>query len=181
MIARRPSIAALLCSLLPAWGQQAGIAPVAAPKSAILRPYFATEVPPVRLSNSSRLRSLIRAGTLYLTRQDAIALALENNIDLEIARYNSVIATWRVVRAEAGGLLPGVPSNASQAGSVALGQGVTGSQAAAGVRIPGNLGNGNQSTNATISQIGPVTQTLDPIIQEASTFSHTTTPQPNLV
>src|SRR5262249_24911604 len=44
MIARRPSIAALLCALLPAWGQQAEIAPVAAPKSAILRPYFAPEV-----------------------------------------------------------------------------------------------------------------------------------------
>ena len=120
-----------------------------------------------------------RAGTLYLTVQDAIALALENNIDIEMARYNPLVATWNVTRAEAGGALPGVPSNASQAGSVANGQGVTGSEAAIGVSVPGTGSNRGTTTNATIQQIGPVTQTLDPIIQEASTLSHTSTPQPD--
>ncbi len=46
------------------------------------------QVPPVRLQNSGRLANLVRAGMLYLTVQDAIALALENNIDIEVARYN---------------------------------------------------------------------------------------------
>src|SRR5207245_727042 len=80
------------------------------------------------VSNSGRLRDLIRAGTLYLTAQDAIALALENNIDLEVARYNPILSVWQLRRAQAGGALPGVPSGASQAGSVASGQGVAGSQ-----------------------------------------------------
>ena len=75
--------------------------------------------------------------------------------------------------------MPGVPSNASQAGSVASGQGVAGSQQAAGVSAPGTGSGHVQSTNATISQIGPVTPTLDPIIQEASTFSHTTSLYPD--
>jgi hypothetical protein len=137
----RRSFAILLSILLPAslaWPQQASIAPVPASKPALFRPYFAVGVPPVRLSNTSRLGDLVRAGTLYLTVQDAIALALENNIDIEVARYNPVILSWNLTRSEAGGALPGVPSNASQAGTVASGQGVAGSQQAAGVSIPGS-------------------------------------------
>jgi outer membrane protein len=169
----------ITCPVSLAWGQQASLAPVKPSAPLIVRPYVQVTVPPVRVANSSRLSQLVRAGALYLTAQDAVALALENNIDIEVARYNPFIAQWRVERAEAGGALPGVPSNASQAGAVALGQGVAGSQAAAGVRIAGTGSNNGQSANATVSQIGPVTQTLDPSIQETSTFSHTTQPQPN--
>jgi len=172
--------AMLLCGpASPGWAQQAAIAPAAPQGPAILRPYLAAEVPPVRLANSPRLSELVRAGTLYLTVQDAMALALENNIDIEVARYNPLILGWNVTRSEAGGALPGVPSNASQAGSVASGQGVAGSQQAAGVSVPGSTAGRAQSTNASISQIGPITPTLDPTIQEASTFSHTTALYPN--
>jgi outer membrane protein len=170
-----------LCLQGPVWPQQLNIVPLRPSAPLIVRPYQAVTVPPVRVANSPRLAELIRGGTLYLTAQDAIALALENNIDLEVARYNPIMASWRVQRAEAGGALPGVPSAAAQAGTVAIGQGVSGSQAAAGVRIAGGGGGGNQSANATITQIGPVTQTLDPSIQESSTFSHTSTPQANSV
>jgi outer membrane protein len=69
---------------------------------AILRPYLAPEVPPVRLANSPRLSETVRAGTIYLTLQDAIALALENNIDIEVARYNPLIAEWNVTRSQGG-------------------------------------------------------------------------------
>ena len=171
---------ALACAAAPGLAQQASIAPQAPGAPSIVRPYLAPEVPPVRLGNGPRLGELVRAGTLYLTAQDAIALALENNIDIEVARYTPLISQWNVTRAEAGGALPGVPSNASQAGSVASGQGVAGSQQAAGVGVPGTNSGRLQSTNASISQIGPVTQTLDPIIQQSSTFSHTTTVEPNL-
>ena len=118
---------------------------------------------------------------LYLTVQDAIALALENNIDIEVARYNPIEAEWQLERSRAGGALPGVPSGASQAGNVANGQGVAGSQAAAGVSTAGNGGNGPSSTNATIAQIGPIAQTLDPVIQESTTFSHQTAPEADTV
>jgi len=180
----RKFLAALLSTLCAAPFAPAQETAVTVERSlapAIVRPYFASDVPPVRLANSGRLRELVRAGILYLTVQDAIALALENNIDLEVARYNPLISDWQVTRSQAGGLLPGVPSNASQAGSVAAGQGVAGSQAAAGVKVPGTGTARAQSTNATIQQIGPVTQTLDPIVQEASTFSHTSNPQANVV
>jgi outer membrane protein len=155
------------------------IEPVRPQAPVIFRPYLPVDVPPVRLANSPRLQELVRAGTLYLTAQDAIALALENNIDIEVSRYNPFVSAWNLERAQAGGALPGVPSGASQAGSVASGQGVAGSQAAAGVSVPGASASNGKNTNATISQIGPVTQNLDPIFQENTTFSHTTSPQPD--
>jgi outer membrane protein len=182
---KRQRVAAVLSLTCPAyigsagWAQQLSIAPAAPSMPAIVRPYFAPDVPPVRLANTGRLSELVRAGNLYLTVQDAIALALENNIDMAVARYNPLIAAWNATRAEAGGALPGVPSNASQAGAVANGEGVTGSQAAIGASIPGTGSNRGATTNATVQQIGPVTQTLDPVIQEASTLSHTSTPQPD--
>ncbi|MGA3028398.1 MAG: TolC family protein [Bryobacteraceae bacterium] len=166
-------------SLLPA--QEAPIAPVRPSAPIVWRPYLSTEVPPARLANSPRLRDLVRAGKLYLTAQDAIALALENNIDVEVARYNPLVAAWQLERAQAGGALPGVPSSASQAGSVASGQGVSGSQAAAGVTAGPSTVSTTATGNATIAQIGPVTQTLDPTIQETSTFSHKSTPQSSTV
>jgi outer membrane protein len=169
----------LACVTWPLAGQD--IEPVRPHAPLLVRPYLAPEVPPVRLRNSDRIRELMRAGTLYLTVQDAIALALENNIDLEVSRYNPLLATWQVERAKAGGALPGVPSTASQAFSVASGQGVLGSQAAAGVSIAGAGGNNNRTVNASITQIGPVTQTLDPTVQETTSFAHTSNPQPDVV
>ncbi|HTW66548.1 MAG TPA: TolC family protein [Bryobacteraceae bacterium] len=162
------------------WAQDTQqIEPVRPHAPIIVRPYLPVTVPPVHLANSPLLQQLVRAGTLYLTKQDAIALALENNIDIEVSRYNPLISAWQLERSQAGGALPGVPSSASQAGSVAAGQGVAGSQAAAGVSVPGANSNVGKGTNATISQIGPVTQYLDPILQETTTFSHTSTPQPD--
>ena len=170
-----------LCSLsILCAQQQNAIAPVRPSAPIIVRPYLSPYVPPPRFANSARFRDLIRAGIMYLTVQDAIALALENNIDIEVARYNPLIAAWNLQRAQAGGALPGVPSGASQAGTVASGQGVAGSQQAAGVRGGSAVGS-NNSTNAQISQIGPVTQVLDPIVQETTAFGHTSIPQPNVV
>ncbi len=178
----RKFLAVGMCYLLPlsfGWSQQAAIEPVRPSGNILVRPYLPADVPPVQLKNSGRLSDLIRAGILYLTAQDAIALALENNIDLEIDRYNPFALQWQVERAEAGGALPGVPGGASQAGSVANGQGVAGSQASAGVNSGGGGGSAGGVGNATVSQIGPVTQTLDPSFQQTTTFSHRTAPQPN--
>lgn len=179
--ALRRYVAAGLSVALPVMAQ-APIQPVKPNEPWGIRTYSAPMVPPIRMNNSDRLASLMRAGKLYLTVQDAIALALENSIDLEVARYGPLTALWQLNRAEAGGTLPGVPSGASQAQSVASGQGVLGSQAAAGVSS-GNNGTTNRggSGNASISQVGPVTQNLDPTIKGAITFSHRSLPQPNNV
>jgi outer membrane protein len=98
-----------------------------------------------------------------------------------VARYNPITAAWQLERSQAGGALPGVPSSAAQAGNVANGQGVVGSQAAAGVSYSGNGPNSASATNATIAEIGPIAQTLDPIVQESNIFSHQTAPQPDTI
>ncbi len=178
----RQAVAAGLCYtcwLSCGWSQSISIEPVRPQAPVIIRPYLAADVPPVRLANSTRLQDLIRAGTMYLTVQDVIALVLENNIDIEVARYNPILAAWNLERSEAGGALPGVPNGASQAGTVASGQGVAGSEQAAGVVSTGGNSATARASNATIQQVGPVTQTLDPIVQGSTVFSHTTAPQFN--
>jgi len=170
--------ASLMLWYATAFGQTASIEPERPHAPVLWRPYLAPRVPASRLANSPRLGELIRGGSLYLTVQDAIALALENNMEIEIARYNPILSAWQLERSEAGGALPGVTSLASQAGSVASGQGVAGAEAAAGVISTGG-NSAKNSTNASVSQVGPVAQTLDPIFQESQVFSHTSTPQFN--
>ena len=79
--------------------------------SGLAQPYQARVVPPVRLSNSSRIDALLRAGNLYLSLADAIALALENNLDVEIERYEFALAEADLLRAQAGGSINGIPTN----------------------------------------------------------------------
>ena len=73
-----------------------------------LGPFKVPVVPPLFDGDETRLRSLIRDGKLYLTLQDAIALALENNLDVETERYDLVIAQTDEVRAKGGGNLRGI-------------------------------------------------------------------------
>src|ERR1700756_5108259 len=74
----------------------------------LTRPYRARTVPPINLTNSSRLESLVRAGNLYVSAQDVVALAIENNIDVEVQRYGPLLAREVLKRAQAGGVLRSV-------------------------------------------------------------------------
>lgn len=178
----QPLAILLACSCLIS-NSVAAEAPIVVEKSTatvLIRPYLPATVPPVRLRNSNRLYNLIRAGKLYLTVQDAIAVAIENNLDLEVDRYGPLLAEWQVERAQAGGPLRGVTTGNNFVNQAVSGQGVLGSQVAAG--LSSNNGNGNSAGGgAVISQIGPVTQNLDAVVRNTTFFSHTTTPQPNPV
>jgi outer membrane protein TolC len=74
-------------------------------------PYLVRTVKPVDFRNSSRIGQLIRAGQLYLSLQDAIDLAIENNLDLQLERFNPKFADTDVLRAQGGGTLRGVDYN----------------------------------------------------------------------
>ncbi len=71
-------------------------------------PYRAREVSPVNFQNSQRIFDLMRAGQLYLSLEDAIALALENNLDIELERFTPKLADTDLQRAHGGGLLRGL-------------------------------------------------------------------------
>ncbi len=70
--------------------------------------YRASDAPPLDLTNSPRLEGLIRDGKLYISLHDAIALAIENNLDLAYFRYNFPIAQTDYARTRAGGSANGV-------------------------------------------------------------------------
>jgi outer membrane protein len=76
--------------------------------SSIGHPYEARHVSAISTQNSQRIFELVRAGQLYLSLQDAIALALENNLDVELERFLSPIADTDVERASGGGLPRGL-------------------------------------------------------------------------
>src|SRR5271169_5738045 len=81
----------------------------------IINPYRLQFVDPGVLTNSPRLEQLIHDGKLPLSLQDAIALALENSMDIVVQRYNPWMADVSLLKARAGGYGYGTP------GSIAVG------------------------------------------------------------
>jgi outer membrane protein TolC len=142
----------------------------------LTRPYQARYVPPASLNNSSRLQSLVRAGNLYLTAQDVVALAIENNVDVEIQRYSPLLAKEVLRRAQGGGLLRsvGLPVAAGPQ-SVSL-QGVTVSGG-----TPLTSGTGVSAGGGILTQLGPTVQPLDPTVVLFGNFQHASIPNSNTV
>ncbi len=142
----------------------------------LTRPYRQRYVPPIDLNNSSRLDSLIRAGNLYLTAPDVVALAIENNLDVEVQRYGSLMAKEVLLRSQSGGVLRSVGLGvAAGPQSVSL-QGVslnTGGIAAS------TAGNGVSSGGGIVTQLGPSLPALDPTVSVFANFAHTTSPESN--
>ena len=95
----------------------------------------------------------MRDGKLYLSMNDAVALALENNLDIAISRYNLNIADTDVLRANAGantlgvslGLLQGTPGGnaGGLGGTIGSGTGGTSVSGTAGAGT-GTVGPGQQ-------------------------------------
>lgn len=140
-------------------------------------PYMPSTVPPINLTNSPRLQSLVREGKIYLSLHDAIALALENNLDLAYFRYNLPIAQADVLRTKAGGAANGV--------NTAIAQGTQGGFSSSGA----GGGGGGASSGATAAGAGGlVTSTLgngasipsfDPQLAVQGFVDHTTLVQVN--
>jgi outer membrane protein len=141
-------------------------------------PYRARSVPPVNLSNTSRMDSLVRSGNLYLSAQDVVALAIENNIDIEVQRYGPLLAQEVLRRAKAGGALRSVGLGvAAGPTSVSL-QGVNVSN---GGLSAGAAGNGVSSGGGIVTQLGPAIPSLDPSFLLVANFQHQTIPQSNTI
>lgn len=88
--------------------------PEAARFHGLLSPYVTRHVSAPDFQNSSRLNGLIRAGNVYLSLRDAIALAIENNLDLELERYEFPMAQSETLRAKGGGITRGILYNLAQ-------------------------------------------------------------------
>src|SRR5580693_798633 len=130
-------------------------------------PYTPRHVAAPNLANTARMDSLMHDGKLYLSLNDAIALTLENNLDIAISRYNLNIADTDVLRAKAGASILGVNAGVVQN---TPGGGVGGIGASAGASTGGtSLGAGGigAGTNGLVSStlgLGPLITSFDPVI-----------------
>jgi len=179
MIAPRFLALILLASGTAVWAQQSEVSIEVPPQNKytywFLKPFHLEKrtVPEIKLTNSPRLEQLVRGGNLYLSAQDVIALALENNLDIAVQRYGPFLSREVLKRAEAGGLLrdisspvtPG-PASVSNAGVSAASSGLAG-------------GAGIGSVGSVITGIGPNPPGLDPVLIMQAGAGHQTTPETN--
>jgi outer membrane protein len=152
---------------------------------------------PVSFDNSQRIQGLVRAGSLYLSLQDALALAIENNLDVELQRFNLPAGETELLRTRGGGVTRGlnytllevpvgvggplspVVTNRANIGTATSGTSITTNALELGV-----LGEpvSNYSVLGTVTQsIGTAVPVFDPALVGQLNWSHQTTPQTNPV
>jgi outer membrane protein TolC len=141
-----------------------------------LAPYRPSTVPPVDLQNSQRLYGLIRDGKLYISLQDAIALALENNLTLASFRYNFPIAQADLQRTKAGGLANGVNIGVTQ--TTASGFGASGG--GGGSASAGNAAAGAGGIVTSVLGAGAAVPSFDPFLNFSGFVNHTVTQEANV-
>ena len=69
-----------------------------------IAPYSAVKMPEPMLTNSPRIDQLIKDGKLMLSLEDAISLALENNLNIMVQKFTPWIAETQLLKAKAGGI-----------------------------------------------------------------------------
>lgn len=145
--------------------------------------YRATLAPPPNLANSARLDTLIHDGVLDLSLKNAVELALENNLDLAIARYNIPIAEADILRTRAGGSFRGVNTGVVQntPGGGVGGFGSAASGAGAGGTSGGAGGAGSGASGLVQSTLGTGTDvsSYDPLLTGSLNNEHYTQPLSN--
>src|SRR5437899_5108255 len=148
-----------------------------------LKAYAADSVPEPALSNSPRLEQLVRDGKLYLSLKDAIDLALEDNLDLAIARYNLPIADTDILRTQAGGFFRGVNTGVVQGtpggGVGGFGTGAPGAGAGGTSSGAGGAGAGASGLVQSTLGTGTPVSSYDPAINLNMGIEHQTLPLSN--
>ncbi len=124
-----------------------------------LAPYRPSDAPPLDLTNSPRLENLIRDGKLYISMRDAIALAIENNLDLAYFRYNFPIAQTDYARTKAGGSVNGVNTgivqSSTQGGFAASNTGSAGASSGSAAAGAGGLVTSTLGAGTAVSSFDP--------------------------
>ena len=148
-----------------------------------LSAYSPSSTPEPELTNSPRLNQLIRDGKLYLSLKDAIRLAMENNLDIAIARYNLPIADMDILRTKAGGVFRGVNAGVVQGtpggGVGGFGTGAPGAGAGGTTAGAGGAGAGASGLVQSTLGVGTAVPSYDPTIVASVGAEHQATPLAN--
>src|ERR1700676_2145161 len=155
---------------VPSKSQPFDVKEYSKPRSAfpnLLAPYTARHVAPPNVANTPRIDQLLHDGKLYISMNDAVALALENNLDIAIARYNLNIADTDIWRSKAGasilGVNSGVVQNTPGGGVGGLGTQVGSGQGGTSVAA-GGAGTGSGGLVVSTLGSGPLITSFDPIL-----------------
>ena len=143
--------------------------------------YRPTSIAKANFANSVRLGDLVKDGKIYLSLSDAIALAIENNFDIAIARYNLDIADTDILRSRTGqvplGVNTGIVNNTLGGSSSTL----TAGGGPGGTTVgSGGAGSGTQGLSLTTQGAGPNPEALDPTVGSAIELQRQETPQTSL-
>jgi outer membrane protein TolC len=122
----------------------------------LTQPYVEHPIAPVDLSNSPLIRQLLRSGNIYLSLSDAITLAIQNNLDIQLERYTIPSADTELLRAKGGGLLRGLTYEVYE---VPVGVGGPASPLVTAAATPGVGAAGSVPTNP--SELGALSEQLD--------------------
>ena len=140
-------------------------------------PYRQQPIPPISLENSPRLRDLIHDGKLEISMADALALAIENNLDISVERQVVPMSQTDVLRASAGSAARGFSGATIPLGlsAGALGVGVSTAVAGGGIGNAGGISGGGGAVNI------PPVGTFDPTINYNFSWDRTVEPLNTLV
>jgi len=133
----------------------------------VLASYESETIPATNLSNTARIDQLLHDGRIMLSINDAVALALENNLDIELARYNLNIADTDILRARGGanvlgvntGIVQNTPGGGTGGLSGTVGSGTGGTSVAAG-----GVGTGTNGLVSSTLGIGAPLTSFDPVL-----------------
>jgi outer membrane protein len=143
--------------------------------------YEPTTIDKASFVNSVRLNDLVKDGKIYLSLSDAIALAIENNYDIAIARYDLDIADTDILRTKTGAAPLGVPtaivSNTLTGSSSAAATGGGGPGGTSGGA--GGAGSGVSGLTLTTAGAGPVPENFDPSVTGTIQLERAKQPQVN--
>jgi len=140
--------------------------------SGMFKIFHEKPVPRLVLENSARIESLVQNGKLRLTLADALALALENNLDIAVQRYVPEFAQTDLLRSKAGQSPRGFTGGTTPGGLTAgaLGAGISGSGAGSGVGSAGGITGGGGAV-----QVG-ASGNFDPTLNVNFSFDRVTSP-----
>ena len=142
------------------------------------KPYAPHGLPQPVLKNSDRLHNLIKDGKLMLSLNDAVALALENNFDIAIARYNLDIADMDLLRTKSGGTVRGV-SNGLLTGTPGGNATTTSTAGSTGSGSGGTTTGTGGVVQSTQNSVGSAIDSYDPVLTGTLSTERTLTPVSN--
>src|SRR6266700_249973 len=142
-----------------------------------IAPYRSYSAPSVVLVNGTKLEGMIQNGKIMLSMNDAIAMALADNLDIAIARYNIPIADTDLLRTKAGGATFGAPSGLSS--GTQGGGGIAATSVGGGTSGAAGVGAGASGVIQSSLGAGPNLDPRDPDLRASLNFEHSTQPSTN--